>query len=98
MKIELSNLALEDLRAGYSFYENQAEGLGEYFLDSLSADIDSLILYAGIHPVFFSKYFRLLSNRFPFAIYYLIDGAVIKVDAVLDCRSKPSLHKSRFET
>ena len=97
MKIEFSSLALEDLRAGYSFYENQAEGLGEYFLDSLSADIDSLILFAGIHPVFFSKYYRLLSNRFPFAIYYLIDGSVIKVDAVLDCRSNPSLHQKRFE-
>ena len=53
---------------GFRFYEAQAGGLGDYFLDSLSADIDSLRLYAGIHPLH-SGQRRLLSKRFPFAVY-----------------------------
>jgi hypothetical protein len=50
MKVALSASAEEDLLDGFEFYESQRLGLGWYFLDSLSADIDSLELYAGIHP------------------------------------------------
>jgi hypothetical protein len=42
---------ITDLSEGRLFYEKQGEGLGEYFFDSLFSDIDSLTLYAGIHPV-----------------------------------------------
>jgi hypothetical protein len=34
---------------GFRFYEAQDEGLGDYFLNSIFSDIDSLQLYAGIH-------------------------------------------------
>nr|VFJ91544.1 MAG: hypothetical protein BECKLFY1418B_GA0070995_102620 [Candidatus Kentron sp. LFY] len=36
---------------GFRFYERQAEGLGDYFLDSLWSDIHSLRLYGGIHAI-----------------------------------------------
>ena len=67
----------------------QGEGLGGYFLDSLFSDIDSLAFHAGIHRKVFG-FFRLLSHRFPWAIYYRFDadGAVL-VMRVLDCRQKP---------
>lgn len=48
MKIRLLSSALDDLYEGRLFYEKQGEGLGEYFFDSLSSDIDSLTLYGGI--------------------------------------------------
>ena len=44
MKIRIIPAAMEDLERGHAFYERQAEGLGDYFLDSLFSDIDSLIL------------------------------------------------------
>ncbi len=69
MKIELLSSAMSDLMEGRQFYEEQVEGLGEYFFDSLFSDIDSLTLYAGIHPMFYG-YHRMLSKRFPHAIYY----------------------------
>lgn len=53
MKIRLLTLALDDLDAGRRFYEGQQAGLGDYFLDSLFSDIDSLLLYAGIHQKVF---------------------------------------------
>jgi hypothetical protein len=68
VKINVLSSALEDLYEGRLFYEKQGEGLGEYFFDSLFSDIDSLTLYGGIHPKVFG-YHRLLSRRFPFAIY-----------------------------
>lgn len=74
MKIRILSSACQDLIDGYWFYEKQAEGLGTYFLDSLFSDIDSLIINAGIHPLHFEKYHRMLLKRFPFAVYYFVDN------------------------
>jgi len=46
MKIRILYEAELDLLDGYKFYEMQAPGLGDYFLDSLYAEIDSLQLYS----------------------------------------------------
>ena len=98
MKIRILESASQDLTEGFHFYEKQAMGLGSYFLDSLFSDIDSLQLYAGIHPIYFNVYYRMLSKRFPFAIYYkLVDDEAL-IYAVLDCRRNPAwirkqLHK-----
>ncbi len=87
MKIRLLSPALDDLYEGRLFYEKQGEGLGEYF--SLFSDIDSLTLYGGIHPKFFG-YHRMLSKRFPYAIYYkLEEKSVVVVWRVLDLRGDP---------
>jgi len=51
VKIEILDEAEADLIEGFHFYEYQETGLGWYFLDSLFSDIDSLLLYAGIHNV-----------------------------------------------
>jgi plasmid stabilization system protein ParE len=96
MKITILPSAQDDLATGFSFYENQQQGLGEYFLESLFSDIDSLLIYAGIHMKVFG-YYRLLSKRFAYAIYYSLDGETLHVKAVLDCRRDPSLIKGKLE-
>lgn len=71
MKITILPSALEDLRRGWRFYEDQQVGLGDYFQDTLFSDIDTLKLFAGIHRLVFD-YHRLLSKRFPYAVYYTV--------------------------
>ena len=61
----------------------------------LLPDIDSLILFAGIHPIEFG-FHRALSKRFPFGVYYLIEDAVIRVYAVLDLRRDPAWIRRRL--
>ncbi len=89
MKIKILDEAQADLREGAQFYERQNSGLGTYFLDSLFSNIDSLLIYAGVH-IQVDGYFRLLSKTFPFAVYYTSDGNMIKVHAVFDCRKNPN--------
>lgn len=96
MKVQILEAAQADLADGYRFYERQSAGLGDYFLDSLFSDIDSLQVYAGIHPILFG-YHRLLSKRFPFAVYYLIENASVRVYAVLDCRRNPAWIHDRLK-
>ncbi len=95
MPIQILNEAEQDLLEGARFYENQVAGLGQYFLDSLFSDIDSLQIYGGIHSKFFG-YHRHLSKRFPFAIYYRVENNLIQVLAVLDCRQNPEKLKDRL--
>lgn len=96
MKIQILEEAEQDLVNGFWFYEKQENGLGDYFLDSIFADIDSLQLYAGIHAQF-SGYHRLLSKRFPYAIYYKTQDQIAQVWAVLDCRQSPEAIQDRLE-
>ena len=96
MQIRLTRSAEEDLARGVAFYDAQQQSLGTYFLDSLYADIDSLILYAGIHAKPTGRFHRALSKRFPFAIYYEVKSDIITVVAILDCRQNPGAIKDRL--
>ena len=62
----------------------------------LSAEIDSLALYGGMHAMR-SGHHRMLSARFPFAVYYRIEHGQVVVHAVLDCRRDPVWIRSRLK-
>jgi|SRR5665213_3837757 len=98
MKVRILTSAFNDLKAGRTFYEDQGEGIGDYFFDTVFSDIDSLALYGGIHPKV-KGYHRLLAQRFPYAVYYKMDaeGGVI-VFRVLDCRQDPKKINLDLET
>lgn len=95
MIIQISSDAIADLEEGFWFYEAQSPGLGDYFRDCLIADIDSLVFYGGIHQVVYG-YHRLLSKRFPFAVYYALENNVVTVMAVLDARRDPLWIRERL--
>lgn len=95
--IRITDAAQDDLLAGFWFYQAQLVGLGSYFLDSLSADIDSLIIHAGVH-VNSNGVYRSLGSRFPYAIYYLLQSDVVTVIAVLDTRRAPAWTRSKLAT
>ena len=88
MKLRILSLGETDLLDGFRFYERQTAGIGWYFLESLNSDIESLRLYAGVHRSVFG-YHRLLSKRFPYAVYYDLTSDEIRVWRVLDCRRNP---------
>lgn len=96
MKVRVLRSALEDLATGRRFYDRRAEGVGGYFFDSLFSEIDSLVLYAGIHRVHFG-FHRLLAKRFPFAVYYRVISGETVVFRVLDCRRDPNWIRKALE-
>jgi len=96
VRIEILDQAEQDLVEGFHFYEDQQFGLGSYFLTNLFSDIESLRLYAGIHRHAYKKYHRLLSRRFPFAIFYTMRKDTVFIHAVLDCRRAPAWIRARL--
>jgi plasmid stabilization system protein ParE len=88
MKIRLLPEAEKDLEIAADFYESQRSGLGSHFNDCLTADIESLRIYAGIHETY-RGFHRSLSKRFPFSIYYRLADDCVDIYAVLDARQDP---------
>lgn len=97
MTIVVTESASDDIAEGYLFYEEQYPGLGEYFETSIFADIRSLVLYAGVHEIHFEIYYRRISSRFPYAIYYTLENDTVLVHAVADTRRDPDRVRYRLQ-
>ena len=96
MRVRIVTSAWNDLANGKYFYNEQGPGLGDYFFDSLFSDIDSLVLYGGVHRKLFG-YHRMLSERFRYAIYYKTEGDdLVVVWRFLDCRMAPRKTRRSF--
>ena len=85
-----------DLKDGKYFYDQRESGIGDYFWDSLIADIESLIIYAGIHNKRYGLY-RMFAKRFPYSIYYEIKDEIAYVVAVLPMRRDPLWIKRKLK-
>lgn len=90
MNLQILDRAVTDLIEGHAYYEDREAGLGAYFLANLYTDIESLRLFGGLHPKPYRHFHRLLSKRFPFAIFYTLEDDTVRVHAVVDCRRRPS--------
>lgn len=85
-----------DLEDGRYFYDKKELGVGDYFWDSLLSDIESLVIYAGIHSRKYG-FQRMLAKRFPYAIYYEIKDEVAYVVAVFPMRRNPAWIKTKLK-
>ena len=65
--VVILNEAAEDLNNGRLFYDEKETGVGDYFWDSLGANIEFMIIYAGVHSKKFG-YHRMPAKRFPYSI------------------------------
>ncbi len=93
--VSLKEVAI-DLNNGKAFYDQSEAGVGDYFWDSLIADIESLRIYAGIHNRKYGLH-RMLARRFPYAIYYEIEGEIAYIAAVLPMRRNPVWIKKKLK-
>lgn len=96
MIVDIALAAENDLVDGYWFYERQHAGLGNYFRINLAADIESLSITGGVHSIELGFY-RALSKRFPFGIYYLVSSNRVIVIAILDLRREPLWIRSQLK-
>jgi len=90
MRLQILDLARNDLINGFRFYEDKEQGLGGYFLVNLYSDIESLKVFGGVHRKAYRGFHRALSKRFPFAIYDTVEEETVRIRAVVDCRKRPS--------
>jgi hypothetical protein len=73
MNVVILEDAADDIEAARSFYNSLASSLGECFAQAIITDLISLQIFAGVHRSH-CGFQRMLSKRFPFGIYYEVEG------------------------
>ena len=89
MRIEILGSGHRDIVLGARFYDQQQQGLGRYFADYIYSELESLVVYAGIH-VQYAGYYKMILKRFPYSVYYKNENGCVKVWRILDNRRNPS--------
>jgi plasmid stabilization system protein ParE len=79
-----------DVAAAYQWYESEEPGLGLAFLDQLLATYDRIatgpLHYQGLR----SGIRRALLRRFPYAVYFAVEGDFVVVLAILHVSRDPA--------
>lgn len=87
--------AEQDIEVAFRWYENRVSGLGREFLRCVDAALSQINRSPSIYPIIYKNMRRILTRRFPFGIFYLIDDKKIVVLAVLHARRDPHLWQKR---
>ena len=82
-ELRLRRAARQDIQAARAWYERQVAGLGARFGDELSAALSSVQAQPLIYQVIHGAVRRAMTRRFPYAIYFIVDGYRIFVLRVL---------------
>lgn len=80
----------------YIWYEGRRTGLGEEFLSSVDACLESIRRRPGMYPVVHEGYRRSLIRRFPYAVFYEESKATVTIYAVLHTSRDPDKWRQRL--
>lgn len=83
-----------DLREAKAWYDNKRPGLGEAFVSEVGHAIRLLEQSPERHPIYYRGFRRLLTRRFPYRIFYQIEGELVVVFRILHVRR---LHAPQLE-
>jgi plasmid stabilization system protein ParE len=79
-----------DIQDAYDWYESQRAGLGGEFLAALTSTRDRVLDYPYSYPVLHRDVRRvLLPRRFPYGLFYRIEGDAVIVVACMHARRDP---------
>ena len=81
--------AVADIAEAHAWYERQRHGLGREFEEAVAAAIILLQDRSEAFPVVHRGLRRLLLPRFPYAVYYRIQGDELDVMGCLHTRRHP---------
>jgi plasmid stabilization system protein ParE len=95
LEIDLHQDADEEFKAAIRFYESRQAGLGEAFLNRVSAGFDLIVARPFAGQVLSDNYRRCLIRQFPYSIVYRVEADRIYVLAVAHWSRRPGYWKTR---
>ena len=72
-----------DLAAGFGYYEEQAEGLGDKFLAAVDSAFDAVERYPEMFAQVHGEVRRAIVSRFPYAVFYRVEPKRVVVLTLL---------------
>ena len=79
----------EDVRHAREWYEGRETGLGARFELAYFSTLDSIARSAEAPRPTFRIFRRVLVQKFPYAVWYRVDGNLATIVLVFDCRRDP---------
>jgi plasmid stabilization system protein ParE len=84
----------DDAWAGHAWHESKALGLGDEFLRAFYAVLSQARDFPNAFPVVGEAFRRCLLRRFPYAVYFVIDGQQVIVVGLFHCARDPRAIRS----
>ena len=82
-------LSKDDVELAFAWYEKQRRGLGFEFLDCVEVSVNNILSFPEMYEKIYSDFRRCVVRRFPFSVFYTIEGDEIVIHAVFDNRQDP---------
>ena len=95
LPITFHHEAFAELEQAKTWYEDQAEGLGDIFFQEVQYALSQIHQTPQTWPLYNLGTRRFLIHRFPFAIVYKDTSTEIKFLAVMHLKRKPDYWKKR---
>ncbi len=78
-----------EVKSSYSWYQEQAYGLGDDFMDELESAYQTIVELPHTWPLFQYGFRRYLLSQFPFSVIYRENKGTIYVVAIMHNSRKP---------
>jgi plasmid stabilization system protein ParE len=88
--IEAEEAVEADVEAAFDWYEGEESGLGFEFLDELRAAYHRILDHPFGHQDLRFGIRRILTHRFPYAVYFSVEEETIVIVAVLSTARDPA--------
>ena len=88
--------AERDIAAAMEYYDRASPGLGQNFLSEVERTIGRILLNPTAWTRVSEHCRRCRTRRFPYGVFYSVEGDEIVISAVLDLRRHPDSWKTRI--
>ena len=75
-----------DLQDARKWYDDQRPGLGAELLDEIGLAVERLATDPEHRPIYYNGFRRLLTRRFPYKIFYRVEGDRVIVFRILHAK------------
>ena len=84
-----------DLRDAMEWYNEQRAGLGDEFLAEVERAFDRICENPGLHSCVHRDIRRALTKRFPYGVFFIVEGDCVAVLAVMHVSRHPGRWRQR---
>ncbi len=89
MIVRYTDRSKDDLEMAFRWYEMQWRGLGFEFLDCVEIALENILSFHEMYQISYSHFRRCVIRRFPFSVFYTIEGNEIVIHSVFDNKQDP---------
>jgi len=93
--VDYNRAAKKELFDSSGYYSKQTPGLGERFLKEVEDCVQEIATSPRRYPKYFKDICRCVMPKFPFGIYYRVEGGKIRILAIAHSSRHPDYWKWR---